>query len=435
MLLSAFDQAKAGITTDEGGNFKTWNNKVSIGSDATFYNYVGSDAANSVLWKMRSGKGVGYDLTAAQQGTSGRTNGMNAYLYLGNGIVNVAGNYSVEYSTIWMGTSEDGVQTAGTANLSSHNEKFGAWGTTIFGSFSNYFCFAYNANGLNGDYGNDTQIFRSLIWQGGAKVQTVSNVMTINAAKTSAHRDIYANATKDGGTTQASGHAWMTGSIPGQNTAVKTPITTFTEFWYAQNMANTTYAVRVYNRDLTPAEIKQNTVVDVLAYHGADVSAVADFSEFVMDAVFANCDISKFAYSASAQDVQNAFDAAVASAILIPSAEGYQKGTNGTSLRLWMSVNEAVLVDSNNVTALGVDIAVTGDAEKSLSGSTERVYKTIKNGEEIVCEAEEGEYLYAAIVEGIPQDSSFTFTVTPYALVNGEKVYGEAVTFEWPAVE
>jgi hypothetical protein len=66
MLLSAFDQAKAGITADANGNFATWNNKVKGGTDATFYNYVDSaNAANSVLWKNRSDKGVGYDLTAA----------------------------------------------------------------------------------------------------------------------------------------------------------------------------------------------------------------------------------------------------------------------------------------------------------------------------------------------------------------------------------
>ena len=317
MLLSAFDQAKAGITTDEGGNFKTWNNKVKAGTDATFYNYVDAEnAANSILWKNRTDKGVGYDLTADQQGTSGRTVGMNAYLYLGNGIVDVAKNYSVEYSAIWLGTSADGVQTAGTANLSSHNEKFGAWGSAVFGNFANYMTFCYNANGLNGDFGNDTQIFRSLIWKGGAKVQTVSNVMTLNADKTSAHRDVYANAAKDGGTTQANGHAWMTGSIPGSNTVVKTPITNSTEFWLTQNMANTTYAVRVYSRDLTVSEIQRNTLVDVLAYHSVNVSGVAFFDAEQLTYVFNNLDASIFNYTADKAAMQAEFDRVVA---LVPT--------------------------------------------------------------------------------------------------------------------
>ena len=118
--------------------------------------------------------------------------------------------------------------------------------------------------------------------------------------------------------------------------------------------------------------------------------------------------------------------------IYVTEALGYQKGNDGTSLRIWATANLDTIWDADK---LGMEIKVTGDAEKTLSGETERVFLSVKNGDKIVCPEAEDTFYFAAIVENIPTDKNFTFVITPYAIVEGAKIYGKSVTLEWPAVE
>jgi hypothetical protein len=54
MLLSTYDQAKAGLVS-EGGMYTGWTNKVD-GTVATFHNYTdASHSANNIWWKLFSG--------------------------------------------------------------------------------------------------------------------------------------------------------------------------------------------------------------------------------------------------------------------------------------------------------------------------------------------------------------------------------------------
>jgi hypothetical protein len=163
------------------------------------------------------------------------------------------------------------------------------------------------------------------------------------------------------------------------------------------------------------------------------VDALAGISDVQKASLGAAAAAANLTYASTADEVEAAIAQGLAYlATYAPEALGYQKGNDGTSLRIWATANLATVQDA---AALGMEIKVTGDAEKTLSGETDRVFLSVKNGDKVVCPEAEDTYYFAAIVEGIPADKSFTFVITPYAVVNGVKVYGEAKTLEWPAVE
>ena len=199
------------------------------------------------------------------------------------------------------------------------------------------------------------------------------------------------------------------------------------------SMPGDVYAIRIYDRALTAEEAAWNALVDIAAYVGADVDALAGISDVQKAGLGAAAAKANLSYTSSKAEVEAVIaQGAALLAPYAPDALGYQKGNDGTSLRIWASISQD-LVNNANATALGMEIKVTGDAEKTLSGETDRAYTKITSGDEVL--QEEGKLFYAAIVDGIPADKSFTFTITPYAIVDGVKVYGDSVTLEWPAVE
>ena len=428
MLLSAYNQSKAGLVMDDNGMYTGWTDKMN-GTVAAFHNYTDANSANNIWWKLRDGKGIGYDLTEVQYRNGSNSNpnapGIKAYLYLGNGIVDVTKDYTVEYASSLMRISVDGVQQENGGdyyNIASGTEKFGAWGTFVLklNNAADSLRPTYNKYSLTEKYGErDTPPWNIPVWANDPSVKTSSNVISVDVAQDTSFRDFYANGEH---------FTWM--SIKqNYDQNWKSVITDSAEFWLMQNCANTLYAVRVYDRALTAEEIEWNTFVDIAAYVGADVDALAGISEAQKVSLSAIVEEANLSYTSSKAAVE---DVIARSTIYVTEALGYQKSNDGTSLRIWATANLDTIWDADK---LGMEIKVTGDAEKVLSGETERVFLSVRSGDKIVCPEAEDTFYFAAIVENIPTDKNFTFVITPYAIVEGAKIYGEAVTLEWPAVE
>ncbi len=112
---------------------------------------------------------------------------------------------------------------------------------------------------------------------------------------------------------------------------------------------------------------------------------------------------------------------------------GWQPGTDGTSIRFVASL------DDLTCTGAGMEItAVSGDVTKNFgmdaSGITKTVYGSIKGGEINYTAADLAtSYIHVAVVDGLPTDAEITFTVKPFKVVDGERVYGEEMTVVYSA--
>ena len=278
MLLSAFDAKTAGILKDDDGMLIGWVDKMG-GTVADFYNYTDANASNNIWWKLRDGKGVGYDLSQAGFGTDANAKGIKAYLYLGDAIVDVADDYTVEYAGVMMRISENGVQTnngngSATHNTQSHNNKFGAWGDWIYSmtNVNDAIRVTYNTKGVNDHWGHTMITDCNLkVWvNNGSTPKTVSNVMTIAEDLSTAERNTYGNAVLS-----------ATQKVP--CSGVSSVITTAKAFWMMQNCGNTLYAVRIYDRALEESEMKFNTAVDIAAYYGLDISKLITYDRELIE--------------------------------------------------------------------------------------------------------------------------------------------------------
>ena len=107
---------------------------------------------------------------------------------------------------------------------------------------------------------------------------------------------------------------------------------------------------------------------------------------------------------------------------------GWQPGTDGTSIRFVASL------DDLNCSGAGMEItAVAGDVTKTFgtdaSGVTKTVYGSIKGGGMDYTAADLATaYIHVAVVEGLPTGVEITFTVKPFKMVEGERIYGEETT-------
>ena len=79
--------------------------------------------------------------------------------------------------------------------------------------------------------------------------------------------------------------------------------------------------------------------------------------------------------------------------------------------------------------------AAYGEASDRYEYSTPETYRTLTPpkadaGIAALAAADEGmTYLYGYTLSGVPADLTVTFTVRPFAMKNGNRLYGEAVTF------
>ena len=415
MLLSAYDHAKAGLV-QEGGAYTGWINKVN-GTVATLHNYTDANAANNIWWKTRGDKGIGYDLTAAQHGSGWVTGaqGLNAYLYLGDAIVDVSRDYTVEYASSLLRVSENGVQVnkgGDFHNTASNAEKFGAWGTWIYRlDRADSLRPTYNPDGLGAEnYGNSTtEVWTVSAWANSPSAKTTSNVITVDLKENNSFRDFYANG-ETRSYTSTNGNVYSQMSIKQNNSqAYNTVITSATEFWMMRNCANTTYAVRVYDRALSAEEVKYNAAVDTAAYYDLDVSILALF-DFDADDLQKTCFVDLATYGDDLTDtseLQAIVDAAVVEAAsseygddyaLSLEAEGRQISKDGDSLRIWASVKSF-----DNVSKLGMAIVFKQDGEVIYSGKgeTQTAFRSITTElGSISAESLNAAGLYAAAVTG-----------------------------------
>ena len=104
---------------------------------------------------------------------------------------------------------------------------------------------------------------------------TSSHVITM--ASTYSGRAIYNNASLLTSLGKTSDVKYTCDSSDGKSSKYTAPhIVNVGDFYLMRNVANTTYAVRVYDRALTEREIRRNKVVDVWAYTGVNVEALVE---------------------------------------------------------------------------------------------------------------------------------------------------------------
>ena len=121
------------------------------------------------------------------------------------------------------------------------------------------------------------------------------------------------------------------------------------------------------------------------------------------------------------------------------SALSWQRATNQTKIDAdaW-ALRLISTVDTLNADAVGFEISATA-AElaqaKTWDRNTTKVYTSIcetVNGETVVRDAAYcgGNYIYTAVISGISiaDYSTITFTVKPYVVIDGAKVYGATQT-------
>jgi hypothetical protein len=193
-----------------------------------------------------------------------------------------------------------------------------------------------------------------------------------------------------------------------------------------RNLPGTAYAIRLYDRVLTAAEMAQNHAVDLMAYFSLDVRGFAAADEAKKAAVYAA--IAGYNFTANSDQVaemQAAIDAAVAG---IPVAEGVQVANDGTALRIWASMDTA-----ENVSKLGLTVVFKKDGVlvSKKSGETNTAFESITSADNTVTAKElRAELLYAAVVKGIPA-GTYTVEVTPYVVMMDETtVTGETKTMD-----
>lgn len=261
--------------TDNGTIDLTSGKWYNLAPTAGYASFVTSSTAtsNSIAWTKRTGGGVGYNITKSQL-KNGNANGM--YLDLGDGIVDVNSDYTVEYVAIRNRHTDSDTEGNNTfTNESRCTEKFGAWGTWSY--FSNgHWLFGsstpteneyllYNTAGYNDSYGSGAgrlSSFDTDLWSDNA-MKSMSVVITANDYQSTYTR--YKNTAKVGNTATA------VGTKDAKNKTIAY-VPTATSFFLMQNVANTLYAVRVYDRALTADEVKQNYFADICAFYGVDVS-------------------------------------------------------------------------------------------------------------------------------------------------------------------
>ena len=385
-------------------------------ANGVWYNKAENGVTNVKIngtWNALANGGIGS--TATTSAGSGKGN----YLSF-NGVVSTLGDFTVEYFASLKVMHKY-------AELVT--QKFGDWGDFFYQQ--NDVRQLYNQTNSWTNYMHGFGVLSGKTYEVNTATATTAHVIDNESKETNSYRTQYINAVIPNPDKNTQNHLDIDGRMGTKGDTVRKNYQENPNFWIARNLTSEVYAIRVYNRALTAAEVKLNAAVDKLAQNGVDVSELAKYdNEYIVKTSLAT------ALNANGFDEMQAIvdAAAIEAARLagIPVAIGYQKGNDGTSLRIWATINSVTV---ENATALGMDIVVTGDVTKTLGGETTSVFSSVKSGDKIVCPEKEDTYYFAAMVVNIPTNMNLTFEIRPYAVVNGEKVYGESKTLEWPTVE
>ena len=189
-------------------------------------------------------------------------------------------------------------------------------------------------------------------------------------------------------------------------------------FFTMVGVAGHVYAIRVYDKVLTDAERAQNHAVDLMAYFGLDVTGFAAATEEAKARVYETFAEKTFAATDLEQAVmQAAIDRAVEDSIVGVIVS--QKSKDNTALRI-----VGALESMENVSRVGFVITFKqgGEVVKTFGDAsvdnTATVTKTVfasvtADGVSYSASALCAEYLYAAVVKGIPA-GTYTVEVTPF---------------------
>ena len=189
------------------------------------------------------------------------------------------------------------------------------------------------------------------------------------------------------------------------------------------------YSIRMYNRTLTEVEMKQNHAVDLMAYFGLDVTGFAEATAEAKARVYEAFAEKNFqASDLEVAVMQAAIDRAVEDSIV--GVVVSQQSSDGTALRI-----VGALETMENVSRVGFVITFkNGELVKTFGEATAEntatVTKTVfssvtASGISYSADALCAEYLYAAVVKGIPA-GTYTVEVTPFyvtmedAVITGE---------------
>jgi hypothetical protein len=186
------------------------------------------------------------------------------------------------------------------------------------------------------------------------------------------------------------------------------------------------YAIRMYDRTLTEAEMKQNHAVDLMAYFRLDVEGFAEASELAKAVVY---DVfADFSFDASTGEVvmmQKAIDRASSGAPV--GGLGFQVSTDGKDLRILGALDY-----TENISRVGFVITFkqNGEVVKTFGAAsadntattTKTVFSSVTSdgvpySADVLC----AEYLYAAVVKGVPA-GTYTVEVTPFFVDMAENV-------------
>ena len=193
------------------------------------------------------------------------------------------------------------------------------------------------------------------------------------------------------------------------------------------------YAIRMYDRTLTEAEMKQNHAVDLMAYFKLDVEGFAEASEVAKAAVY---DIfASYGFDADMITVimmQKAIDRAAADTPV--SGLGFQTSTDGKDLRILGALDY-----TENVSRVGFVITFkqNGEVVKTFgtasADNTTTVTKTVFDSITIQGQTAPASYFatsafYAAVVKNVPA-GEYDIEVVPFCVdMDGNVVTGDTET-------
>lgn len=192
------------------------------------------------------------------------------------------------------------------------------------------------------------------------------------------------------------------------------------------------YAIRMYDRTLTEAEMKQNHAVDLMAYFRLDVEGFAEASELAKAVVY---DVfADFSFDASTGEVvmmQKAIDRASSGAPV--GGLGFQVSNDGKDLRILGALDY-----TENVSRVGFVITFkqNGEVVKTFGAAsadnTTTVTKTVFESITIMGQTAPASYfatssLYAAVVRNVPA-GEYDIEVVPFCVdVDGNVKVGDMV--------
>ena len=124
-----------------------------------------------------------------------------------------------------------------------------------------------------------------------------------------------------------------------------TPVEASNRFHLLLGMAGTAYAIRVYDRVLTEAELAQNKVADAVYYHGLDASKVVSLADVMGDeAGYLYMALSTLSFLGSREEAQAQLDDMLVGVWLAFGGVGVRKGENTDGVRYYFDCSMPSMV-------------------------------------------------------------------------------------------